>query len=178
MKRILPVTRYEAECAYPSVADCGLSRRGFLRGAVAGALTLGGALLPDAAAVARGRRRWLRVVIKVHHRFQGCGRRFVEKVVVQTRSKRLHRFLRDARDEPTIRRALLAVLGRHGCRDIEDRKKLAALEGKLAQALVQVYRRRRRRSVATPVVTLVVARRMSMPNPGFMSAPPAPVSSL
>jgi len=174
MKPIRPMFRYDAEAGYPSVADCALSRRSFLAGAAA---ALGTALLPDPEAIARSRSRWLRTDIPVNHRLKGCSwRRYVEKLIVQTRSKRLHRFLRQDAQRKAARQAVMAVLQQHSCADTEDRKKLERLERELGRALVRVYRTRTRRTVARPLVTLVMGRRRSLPNPGFSATrPPRPV---
>ena len=174
MKRIRPNTGYAGDAGYPSVVDCAMSRRGFLRGAVARLGLAGGAVVLESASAAAGK-GWLRVELPLDVRLKGCGNRIVERLIVQTRSRRLHAFLRHKDEQRLVRQALVALLARHSCADTQDRKRLARLEAALARVIVVRYRARRRRRVALPVATLILARRRRMPTPGFSAAVPAPV---
>lgn len=95
--------------------------------------------------------------------------------MLQTRSEALHRFLSDPREQRALSAALREALKGASARDVDDRRRLARLEAKAAEAVVARYRARTGRRAALPIATLVVVRREPMPDPGFLSAPPPPV---
>jgi hypothetical protein len=179
MKPIRPVYREEVTPTYPTIVDLAHSRRGFLKSTVAGAAAVGGWLLGggDSFHEAQARPRWRKVNLQLtsRYRFKGCSDRYVDKLVVQTHSRRLERFLRDRREAAGLEHAVLQVLKAHTCDDLQDQKRLARLEGRLAMAIAMRYRSRRRRPVNRPLVTLVLTKWVRPPTLGFISSFPPPV---
>ncbi len=178
MKNIEPQRQYDVDGGYPSVVDVDLSRRGFLGGAVAGAIGLGGALLLPGV-VEAGRKRGLRkVVLHFRYRLSGCKHR-VEKLVVQSYDRRLIAFLSKAKERSGIYAALRGVLKRYKCRDLHDGKRLAVMQRALGKALAARYRKRTRRRAARPVVTIIAGRvRPHPPVDGGLGMPSVPLSPI
>lgn len=178
-----PVPAYDGERGYPSMADCSLSRRGFLRsvvaeaGAGAAALAASGVLLPHPGALAAPGQPWLKAVVQLNPPYQLQGHRYrrVDKVVLQTRSSALHRFLTTAAELRSLGTALRVALRGATVADIEDRRRLARLEAKVGDAAAAQYRARTAKRAVPPIVTLVILRMEPPSDPGFRGAPPAPV---
>lgn len=179
MKRIEPTKQYDEDGGYPSVVDVDLSRRGFLGAAAVGAAGVGAALLlPDMAAAGR-KRGMQKVVLHFRYRLRGCkhyGRHRVEKLVVQSYDRRLIAFLSAATERRGVNAAVVAVLQKHTCKDLQSAAKRKQIQRALGRALAARYRKRRRRRTARPVVSVVVSRaRADPPVDGGIGAPSVPI---
>ena len=107
--------------------------------------------------------------------FQGCDYR-VDRLIVQTRDAALAMFLRSAAELPGLRTAALTILRNRSCGEVTDRKRLAALEGRVGAALAARYLQRTRRATPAPVVNLVLTRRRPADVDGGLGQPSIPVS--
>jgi len=166
MKPVRPLHDYDGALDYPVV------RRAFLAGglgALAG-LVLGRA---DAGARASGPRR-VSLTFNQRHVLDGCDYA-AERVDGETRDERLAAFLADAKELAGTEAALLGVLRKATCAEVTDRRRLAALERRLATATVDHYRKRTGRAAGALILTLVLGK-YRVPVPGGISAPmpPAP----
>lgn len=175
MKKIEPVPNYDSDEGYPSVAEGGLDRRRFLRAALASTAALGGSLLLGGEAASRKRSKYHRVTIRLrsYYRYYPCRYR-ADSLLVQTKSKRLAKFLADAKEQARAEKALAKILRAAKCTDVQDQKKLAKLHKKLARALATHCRKRTGRKVKQPIVTLSLRRIRRIPVPGGIRRPPRP----
>ncbi len=162
MKKISPATDAQSPPSYPSVIDTELahaSRRDFLRASVSATLTAGGLLLGDAGAnvaVAAPRKATTyrtSIWAKRGYTFR-YGNYVLQRVVLQSRSKRLVTYLGDAKHAAHVDKAVRKVLDAHTCEDLLSGKRLVRLQRSLARALVAVYRRRTGRRAALPTVVI------------------------
>jgi hypothetical protein len=179
MKRIEPRKQYDVDGGYPSVADVDLSRRDFFGAAVVGAvglgLGLGGAvLLPDVAEAGR-RHGYQKIVVPLRYRYLGCKVR-LEKIVVQSRDRRLIAFLGKAKELRGVLTLWGRVLAKHKCRDLQEAKRRGPLQVALGKVLAVHYRTRTRRRTQAPLVTLIVGRiRSPGPVDGDVMMPSIPL---
>jgi hypothetical protein len=172
MKRPVPVVDPRPEPGYPPVVLPAASRRRFLSALLGGAATavVGG---PEARGQGSPLTR-VDLVLRHRHAFDGC-ELVAERLLVQTRDRRLVELLRAATEHAGLESAVLAVLRTASCAEVTDRKRLVALEGRLARGLRAHYRTRTRRATDLPIVTLVLARRRPVRYDGFLTAPAVPV---
>jgi hypothetical protein len=165
MKRIVPVLDYVGEPTYPAV-----TRRGFLQGLAVG---VGAASLALGApsATAGGR---VRVVLRLSRRIylRGCDYQ-VDRIEGFTYDARLATFLGETKEAAATEAALLKLLDIATCEDVVDRKKLSALEGRLAAAAQAQYRARTKRTAGALTLTLFLTRQRLLP-PGEAPAPSRP----
>jgi hypothetical protein len=167
MKHILPVKQYEGAVAYPAV-----DRRGFLRGLAVGLGTAAAGLTLGASPARASTRQ--RVVLRLGRRVElrGCDYQ-VDRVEGFTEDARLATFLGDARETGGTESVVVRLLGAATCADVVDRKRLSALEGRLAAAVQAHYRARTRRTAGALVLTLFLTR-VSLPPPGVPPLPARP----
>ena len=159
MKKIQPHTTYDNDTGYPSAIEDHLSRRGFMRSALAGTAATAGLLMqaPDGNARRPRTPKPKRVTLNLSNRYRfKHGNYQIQKIVLQTRSSALVAFLEDRREATGVQAALKKVLDAHSCVDLLNGKKLARLQLRVAKALTKQYRFRTRRVVATPTVVLFV----------------------
>lgn len=132
---------------------------------VAGSAVAGGVLLASATGAGPGKRanaapasRPLeRVTLSIKERYEfRHGNYQLERVVAQTDDKALARFLSDPKVAPELEKATRRVLDEHSCVDLLDGKRLTRLQGRLGDALRDVYRHRTRRQGRSPTVVLFV----------------------
>ncbi|MFH2010023.1 MAG: hypothetical protein ABI333_25730 [bacterium] len=183
MKKRSPVTQYDQEAGYPSAVDYRLCRRGFLKLTLGAASAVGAALLtgpegssiPDATA--RTKRKIHRVDFQIYprYRFQGCKDYWADRLHIQTTNALFAKFLEDDKERAGIRAAVLRLMKRHTCFDLQNRKRLTRLQIALGSTLVRHYRGRRKRSAARPIVTLVITRHDHAPLEGLFETPALPV---
>jgi len=175
MKKIEPQRHYDADGGYPSVVDVDLSRRGFLRGAMAGAIGLGGALLLPGAAEAGRRQGRQQLVVPFHYWLSGCKHR-LEKLVIQSYDRRFINFLSTAKERLGIHGALRLVLKAYKCRDLHEQKRLVVMQRALGKALTARYRKRTRRRATRPAVSIIATRvRKHPPVDGGLGMPSVPL---
>ena len=181
MRRIQPTTRPPQE-GYPSAFEheeaLGASRRDFLRRVATGAALAGGSLLWPAGDAEAGRRqpKRHRVMVSLGGGYAYPKSDYVaERVLLQTRSGRLARFLSDKRQRRPLVTAFLAVLRKHHCRDLQNRKRLAALERELGRAAAACYQRRTRHRASVPIATLVLGKPRPVRIDGGIGMPAPPV---
>ncbi len=159
MRKVRPQKSYDDHEQYPSVIDTALSRRAFLRGGLSTSAAMGGmVLLGGAESIAGGRRpKTYRAAVKLTRRYRfRYGNYEIQRIVVQTRSGRLVRFLGDKKESPGIEKAVRKVLDAHSCADLRNGKSLARLQRRIAKALSDRYRRRKGSGAAKPTVVLFV----------------------
>ena len=124
-----------------------------------GAAVAGSLLLPSSPSQgARPRRRkthTVRFTLRRAYHFPHSNYR-LERLAIQTRSDRLKRFLTDKRNAKHVETAVRAVLKKSSCRDLQNGKRLARLQNRVAKALARLHKKRTRRYAAVPVVTLFV----------------------
>ena len=171
MKRIHPQAGTgEDEHAYPSLEDVQTGRRGFLRqtlgwAAGAGTVWLLDRFVTDSTASAgtaklKAKNGWYQVTVELPPFPQVTGASYaVCRIVVQTRSKAFARFLLQETELKGIRKVALARLKGVTVQDVTNRKKLAQLRSRLATTLLKHYKKRTKRRVARPIVTLGIAAR-------------------
>lgn len=175
MKKIKPVSRYDSDDGYPAVTTDAPDRRGFLKVALAGTAALGGSVLLGGQAASRRKSKYHHVTIRLHGHYQYYPCRYrAESLFVQTKSSRFAKFLGDAKEQRRAEQALAKILRAAKCTDVQDAKKLAKMHKKLARALVVHYRKRTRRRVTQPIVTLALRRIRRIPVPGGIRRPPRP----
>ncbi len=180
MKKIEPRTRYREERGYPSVVDVevGVSRRGVLGVALAGAAGLGAALVLPSVTEAGGRRGRAKLTLSYRFRPGGCKHQ-VEKLVVQSFDRRLMEFLAKASERAGIWAALGVVLKRSKCQDITDARRRSALAKGLGKALAARYHKRTGRRSGSPLVTVIVGRYKQRPEMlGDVAMPSVPLPPL
>jgi len=185
MKRRRPMPRYDGDLGYPSVTERrsglrpGVGRRGFLTqavavaGAAAAAAAAGGTLALGGPDVQAGRSSgWAKIKLPFQHRLAGCKLR-IDRLIAQSRDKRLVRFLAKKSEWPGIRKNLKATFALYKCADLHAPKRLARMEKKAAQGLVAHYSRRTGRPAKTLLLNVVASKPPRLRVYGF-AAPPAP----
>lgn len=176
MKPRSPTPQATADPGYPSHEDHSnntTNRRDALLRIAAG-LGAGAAALVGREAEARNRDP-LRVTFRLssRHHLPGCDY-VVERLELQTPDPRLAAFLGDAREHAGLEKEVRAVLTAASCADVTHRKRLGALESRVAKAMAARYRARQRRQPAALIATLVLGR-YRPPVPGGIAVPSRPV---
>lgn len=175
MKKIQPISTYDSDDSYPSVTGKNPDRRGFFKSALVGSAALGGSLLLGDVAISRRKPQYHRVNFRLngHYQYYPCRLR-IGSMLVQTKSKRLAKFLGDPKEQARTEKRLSKILRAAGCTDVQNAKKLARLHTKLAGALSTQYRQRTRRKVTRPIVTLSLHPVRHFPVPGGIRRPHRP----
>jgi hypothetical protein len=157
-RKITPRQDYDAEPRYPSLIEVDLDRRDFLRGALSGSAAVGILMVTGSGALAGGRRaKTYRTTVRLSGRYTfRHGNYQLQRVVVQSPSAQLIRFLGDKKEQPGIEKAVRRVCSAHSCVDLLQGKLLARLQRRVAKALATRFRSRQKTRVATPTVTLYV----------------------
>ena len=150
---------------YPSLSEAKTGRRGFLQQTLGWAAGAGTVWLldrvSDPTARARPRPRpqprlkakngWYQATLELPPYLQVPNTSYwVCRVVVQTRSRKLARFLISKAELKPLRKVVLPFVKKLTARDITNRKRLARLRTRLAKTLVKHYQKRTRRRVAAP----------------------------
>jgi hypothetical protein len=173
MKPIRPVPSYSD--TYPSAIGPAPERRRFLLGLLGAAGATAVALGSRRSRAATTRQERVDLHLGAEVGFGGCDY-VVDRLIVQTRDAALATFLRTAAELPGLRTAALAELRNRACGEVTDRKRLAALEGRVGAALAARYRVRSRRAATAPVVNLVLTHRRPAEVDGGLGQPSIPVS--
>ena len=175
MKPVRPVADYRD--TYPPAIGPAPERRRFLLGLLGAAGATVAALGSRRSHAATPVQERVDLLLGTEVAFQGCDYR-MDRLIVQTRDAALATFLRAAAELPGLRTSVLAVVQNRPCGEVTDRKRLAALEGRVSAALAARYRERTRRAATAPVVNLVLTRRRPADVDGGLGQPSIPVSPI
>jgi hypothetical protein len=158
MRSVNPLSQLTHPIDYPAVTEThpDLSRRRFLlagSGAAAGALIVG--LSRSRRAAAQGKTRQIALTGLSSYVFR-YGNYRLEKVVLQYTDLAQAGWLDQAANVRTVEAALRQLFDAHSCVDLQDGKKLAALQLKAAATALQSYRNATRRNGPAPTAVLFV----------------------
>jgi len=154
MRSVRPRHELDHPIAYPTATEVhpALSRRGFLL-AGGGALIAGVVAGRPAAAQVKTRQVSLTGLSTYVFRY---GNYRVEKVVLQYTDLAQAEWLDQAANVKTLESALRKLFDAHSCVDLQDGKKLAALQRAIAASALQTYRIATRRNAPAPTAVLFV----------------------